>query len=319
MIKSNYFKKNFFLYSYIKNFFLVIFFLFVIYKINQNIKFFEEKILVNLSLVLTIFLIYIIHHNFVNLRLYVLFKMCTQYSGSFFHFAKTYFESMMFNILLSHTGSAHRSIELKKKKVKYSQFLGLFYISYFGYLIINILLFNLEIFFIDDISDKFKLSALSIFLIIFICSILLPAISKTLLSKFQFIKLEFINKIFNFSLIVFDFIKSNALKTKAILIMIVFISISHCLEFLVFYFSYDLFINNVKIKTLMIMFSISFILDRTPIVANIPGLNETIFATISVPMGLYFNESFFIKLTQRFMTYFSVIINFLFFKYFKKK
>ena len=74
--------------------------------------------------------------------------------------------------------------------------------------------------------------------------------------------------------------------------------------------------TELKIETLIILFSLSFVFDRVPIISNIPGLNETIFAAISVPMGLYFNESFLTKLTLRFTGYFSVILNLLVYRFF---
>lgn len=303
------------LYRYFKGIVFTIFFIFIIYKIYENFNFFEEKILLNIPLILIIFFVHNIHHNFLNLRLFLLIKNCTNYIGSYFNWAQIFFDSLTFNILISHTGSVYRAVELKKRNVEFKQFLGLYYISFLGYLIVNILLINLEILFIDEVPQKFKLSVFIILLFTLLISVSIPRLSKIFISIFNFLKLELFKKIANISLIIIDFIKTSVQKSKTLLIVFVFSSISHFFEFLLFYLSYDLFMDQVNIEILIILFSISFMLDRIPILSNIPGLNETIFAIFSVPLGLYFNESFLIKLVLRFTGYFSVIFNFIIYKY----
>jgi len=314
MINLNIILKN--LYNFTKRLVFVIFFIFVLNQVFKNLKFFEIKFIENLPLILLIFFIHIIHHNFLNLRLYLLIKNCTNYSGSFFNWAKIFFGSLAFNLMISHTGSAYRAIELKKNNVEYEKFLGLYYISFLGYLIVNLLLINIEILFIDDVTENLKWYIFFIFSIIFCLAIFFPYLSSLLINKFQIYNIKIIKKIFNIGLTILFFIKNSVKKSGTILIIIVFSSTSHLFEFLLFYLSYDLFMTELKIETLIILFSLSFVLDRVPIISNIPGLNETIFAAISVPMGLYFNESFLTKLTLRFTGYFSVILNLLVYRFF---
>ena len=69
--------------------------------------------------------------------------------------------------------------------------------------------------------------------------------------------------------------------------------------------------KNRSIK--LILFGLSFILDRIPLISNIPGMNEILFASISIPLGLFFYEGLILKLILRITGIISIFINYLVF------
>ena len=76
---------------------------------------------------------------------------------------------------------------------------------------------------------------------------------------------------------------------------------------------------NLELETLLILFGISFILDRVPYISNIPGINEVLFASISIPLGLYFEQGLLLKLLLRLIAIISIIINYTSFYFLNKK
>jgi hypothetical protein len=299
-------------YNLIKYSVFFIFFIFIIYEINSNFNFVKSKLITQFPILLIIIIAHILHHNILSLRIYFVLRICTNFVGTYIQWLKIYFESLIFNILISHTGSVYRAAELKKKNVAYKEFIGVYYISYLSYLIMNLFLVLMEVLLIKNVSQEFKLITFGTFISIFLIGFLVPIFSIYVIKYFKRFKLVFFEKItYNLNFI-FLFIKKSFFTLKTIIILIIFGILSHFFEILLFYLSYDLFISDFKIEIMILLFTVSFLLDRIPIFSNIPGVTETIFAGIGIPFGLFFHEGFLIKLLLRITGYVSICFNFIF-------
>ncbi len=296
-------------YNLIKYSVFIFFIFFIIFEINSNFNFVYSKLFKNLPVILFILSANVIYQNVLSLRIYFVIKVCTRFNGSFIEWLKIYFESLIFNVLVSHTGSAYRATELKKKNVAYKEFLGIYYISYLSYLTINLLLIVIELSFLKFVSKDFKIFTLIGFFLIFLITFLTPSILSIFINLLKNFKFKILDKIFNNLKIILNFIKKSFFSFKLILILIIFGFLTHFFEILLFYLSYNFFIDNFKIEIMILLFAVSFLLDRMPVFSTIPGVSETIFAGISIPFGLFFYEGFLIKLLLRITAYLSICIN----------
>ena len=84
-------------------------------------------------------------------------------------------------------------------------------------------------------------------------------------------------------------------------------------ELYIFYLSSLIIQSDLAIKSVLILFGLSFILDRIPLISNIPGMNEILFVSISIPLGLFFYEGLILKLILRITGIISIFINYLVF------
>ena len=95
------------------------------------------------------------------------------------------------------------------------------------------------------------------------------------------------------------------------LLFILFIStiIIHIIELSFFYIICNIFLENVNLQVIIALFAASFIIDRIPFISEIPGVSEIILGTLFLPLGFYFVDGVFIKLTSRVINYISVMFN----------
>ncbi len=103
------------------------------------------------------------------------------------------------------------------------------------------------------------------------------------------------------------------IKDKNILItLFIFGLICHLLELGLFYLSFNIFLGETALSKIIILFGISFVLDRIPIIRDIPGFSEIIFATVLVPFGFEFTYSLLTKFLLRFTGIIALGINYIF-------
>jgi hypothetical protein len=55
----------------------------------------------------------------------------------------------------------------------------------------------------------------------------------------------------------------------------------HLVELYIFYISSVIIQSDLAIKSVLILFTLNFILDRIPLISNIPGINEILFRSIN--------------------------------------
>jgi hypothetical protein len=312
-------KKHFFI---LKNLFITLCAVFLCYEIYINFNTIENIFIKNYIGLVLVVLLKILHLNIISLRNFVIFVICGKYKGKFIDWSQIFFESLILNTLVSHTGSVYRAIETKKRGLDYKKYAGLFYILFISYISINILLVFIELTFIKEVSFQFKINLLLIFLSLFLMAIYTPKLVDLIShhnSYFKRIyKFKVIKKFFEAYHIVFIFLKNQTFLKKTILYLLGYGITIHLIELYIFYVSSNIILDNLELKTLIILFGINFILDRVPFISNIPGINEIIFASISIPLGLYFHQGLLLKLLLRITGIISIMINYISFYFLNK-
>tara|TARA_B110000003_G_scaffold263101_1_gene286405 strand:- start:99 stop:1067 length:969 start_codon:yes stop_codon:yes gene_type:complete len=291
---------------------LVIFFVIVAYllfKADYNLNQIYEKINTGFYSILLIIFLHILHLNFVNMRMFLVFKLGLKKFIDYFSWMKLYFESLGMNIVLSHTGTAYRAYELKKKGIQYRSFLSFFYILFFSYVIFNMIFILLELIIFLDGDLKLKLYYIAFLIFVIVGFLILPIFLHKL---FNFLRKKLMKNFFGY---IYKIQNSINLQIKKILydknilkVLFGFGLINHIFEISLFYFSFNVFLGETAPSTLVILFGLSFILDRIPIIRDIPGFSEVLFATATIPFGFDFTYS----LLTKFLLIFTGIISLLF-------
>ena len=113
--------------------------------------------------------------------------------------------------------------------------------------------------------------------------------------------------------LIYLFITTQSFLKKTILYLLGYGIAIHFVELYIFYISSVVIQPDLAIKSVLILFGLNFILDRIPLFANIPGINEILFASISIPLGLFFYEGLILKLILRFTGIISIFFNYFIF------
>ena len=310
-------------YLILKNLLILICISFLSYEIYKNYNYVELKLKNNINIILLIIFSKLIFQNLLSLRNYSIYKICTNYRGKFIDWSQIFFESLILNFLASHSGSVYRAIETKKRGLEYKKYIGIFYILFTSYILINVFLVMMEIIFIQEIGFQFKMNLLLIFLILFTLIVYSPKILQIFI-KYNFFKeniykYKFLKKIFDVYDLIFSFIKSQIFLKKTIFYLIGYGIIIHLIELYIFYITSMIIQPEIAIKTILILFGLNFILDRIPFVSSIPGINEVLFASISIPLGLFFFEGLVLRLVIRISSITSIFLNYLIFYFLNLK
>lgn len=308
-------KKKFF--NIAKNLLIFICLIFLFYEVYKNYSYIEIKVKNNKNFLFFVVLITILNFNLISLRNFSIYRLCAKYGGKFIDWGQIFFESLILNILVSHTGSVYRAIELKKRGLEYKNYIGLFYILFTSYILINIFLVFIELIFLNEVNLQFKINLLLIFLIILSLVLVSPKFLRSII-EFNFIKknihkYNLLEKFFDTYKLIFIYVKKQSSIKKTFYYLLGFGIIIHLVELYIFYISSIIILDNIGLKTLIILFGLSFILDRIPFISSIPGVKEILFASISIPLGLYFIEGLVLKLILRVAETIAIFFNFLIF------
>jgi hypothetical protein len=299
--------------KYIKLLIFLFIFSFLIFQANYNLSQIYENLENNFSNILLIVLLHIVYLNCVCLRIFLVFKIGLKKFLFYFEWMKLYFESLNMNIVASHTGTAYRAYVLKKNGVKYSDFLSFFYILFFSYFLFNLFYILLELIYFLNGDFKLKIYYLIILSLFCIVFFLLPNL---ILFLINFTKKIFSRKVFSYIYKIqnsMNLMFKYLIKNKDILkTLVIFGFIFHIFEISLFYLSFSIFNLEFSISTFLILFAIFFVLDRLPIIRDIPGFSEILFATATIPFGFDFTYSFLSKFLLRFTGILSSGLNYIF-------
>jgi hypothetical protein len=269
--------------------------------ISNNIIF----LLILLVLQLCYLLIY-------NLRTYSVYKNFLNKSISIYFWSTFFFKSLIYNISINSAGTIYRALVLKRMGIKYEKFLSIFLLLFLSYFIINFFYILLEVLFFTDLNLKLKFSYLLIFLLLFFFMVLIPKTLTIILKKLILININIKKIIYIFNFLV-NFFKKKSLN-KSFYNIFILGSALHFFELLTFYFSCKIFITDFSFEKILLLFVVSFLLDRIPFVSSIVGSNEIIFGFFSTYLGLLFHEGvlikFIIRLTGVIVIVFSFIYSF---------
>ena len=299
--------------KYLKLLTFLFIFGYLVYQANYNLNQIYEKLESNFSNILVIVLLHIAHLNCVCLRMFLVFKIGLKKFLFYFKWMKLFFESLNMNFAASHTGTAYRAYVLKKNGVKYTDFLSFFYILFFSYLLSNLFFILIELIYFLNGDLKLKIYYLIIVLFFFISFILLLIL---ILFLINFTKKIFSRKVFSYIYKIqnsMNLMFKYLIKNKDILkTLVIFGFIFHIFEISLFYLSFSIFNLEFSISTFLILFAIFFVLDRLPIIRDIPGFSEILFATATIPFGFDFTFSFLTKFLLRFTGILSSGFNYIF-------
>jgi hypothetical protein len=212
---------------------------------------------------------------------------------------------LIINSIIALSGTAYRAIALKKRDINYTKFIAINYLLLGSYISISLLLVSLELLFINTNFSKVSiiLAGILILILFFFGPTILENFTKfffkfKILSKFEVP----VNKLF-------EIIKKIFSKKKVIIILFLNTIIVHIFEIVLFYFVCTIFLGNINAQTIIILFVVSFIIDRIPFVAETPGFSEIIIGFIGVSLGFVFVDGAILKLLLRLLTYFSILLN----------
>ena len=285
-------------------FFLFLFCIgFLSYEINKNLENIKE-ININITEIYFIFIISVVFFNMISLRAFLLIKYSIGYIYSYSDWSKIHFESLILNSVISFSGTVYKAVQLKKRNVNYTQFIAITFLILASYITISLIFILLE----TALLQKKFFEIYIIFVAVIVLTIFFSPIIFENLIKF-FIKFKIFNKflgsIYNLSKI----LKEIYFKKIVVVILCLNTIIVHVFEIVIFYLVCDIFLENINLQTIIILFLASFVIDRIPFVSEIPGASEVILGIVGVPLGFFFIDIAIVKLVIRFLNYFSIILN----------
>lgn len=284
----------------------------IFYNKNLIINIISNNIII-LLILLVLQLCYLLIYNF---RTYSVYKNFLNKSVSIYFWSTFFFKSLIYNISINSAGTIYRALVLKKMGIKYEKFLSIFFLLFFSYFIINYFYILLEVFFFTDLSLKLKLTYLLIFLVLLVFFVLIPKILTIIFKKFVFSNINIKKIIYIFNFLV-NFFKKKSLNKNFYNIFILG-SALHFFELLIFYFSCKIFIADFSFEKILLLFVVSFLLDRIPFVSSIVGSNEIIFGFFSTYLGLLFHEGVLIKFIIRLTGVIVIVFSFIYSSFFLK-
>ena len=235
----------------------------------------------------------------------MLIKSSVGYAYSYSDWSKLYFQSLIINLIIPLSGTVYRAIELKKRDINYTKFIAASYLLVGSYISLSLLLASLELLFVNkNFSEAYIILAGILILIIFFFG---PIILENLINFFFKFKIlsKYLVSIYN----LFKIIKKIFLKKKVIIILFLNTIIIHIFEIVLFYLVCSIFLENLNVETIILLFVVNFIMDRIPFIAEAPGLSEIILGFVGLSLGFVFTDGAIIKLLLRLLTYFSILLN----------
>lgn len=298
--------------KYYKLIFFFVILTYLIFKAEYNFGQIYEKINTGFFNIIIIIIFHIIFFNLISLRMFLVLKLGLKKFLPYFNWTKIYFESLALNIVLSHAGTVYRAYVLKKNNIKYRSYISFFYVLFFSYIILNFFFILAELIILIDGDTFLKLYCLIVLILIILIFLILP--------NFVLYLIDLIKRFFpknNYQKIIFVIneiiskIKKLIIDKNILIILFIFGLICHVLELGLFYFSFNIFLGETTMSKIIILFGISFVLDRIPIIRNIPGFSEIIFATVLIPFGFEFTYSLLTKFLLRFSGIISIGFNYI--------
>ena len=115
------------IFNIFKNLVILFCIFYLLHEVYNNFDYIEFKFNNNKLTFLFIILIGVIHLNVLSLRNYQIYKICAKYAGKFYDWSQIYYESLILNILVSHTGSVYRQLKQKKEALNIKNMLEFLY------------------------------------------------------------------------------------------------------------------------------------------------------------------------------------------------
>ena len=289
--------------------------LFLFTKINQEFDNINNIIELNYNKLLFVFFLGLILVNLLNLRFYYFLKIVFVYSQNFLSWSRLFFFTSVLNIGLFGTGHAIRALELKKREISFRKYFSIYYVLMIMTLFINLFLVIIEyVYIIKEIKSSLLLITYVCLFIIFFFYLLYSRFINFFLKILKNISRLFLVQNFILTL---DLIINIVQNKKNNITFCIYKILIHFLELLIFYVVFFIFLNTKNYEVILLLFSLSFILNNTPFISGLPGLNEIIFGYLSTAYGLFFLDGALIQILLRLNIYVAIFLNLIFFYFLK--
>ena len=294
--------------SYIRNIFFLFFVCFIIYQINLNLEFILSNIFNNYYTLLLAILAYVSIFQLISVKSFYALKKGFKFKKNFKEWSQIFYESIIIQeTILSHVGFVYRSFFLKRNGLNVNKIVSFFTLLTFIFISTNFILIYLELNFFGAIKMKHQFH----FFLIFILIIFSPKILIEILKINFFKKINILKKVIKSLKKVIIKIR-EIIKNKVLFLNLIYFEIIIHFHYLILFFLSISFLSlKIELPTIIIMFGVSFLIDRLPFISSIPGLRESVFAILTTTVGLNFYEGFFIKLFLRILSLISLSINYL--------
>ena len=93
------------MFNILKNIITMICIIYLLYEVYKNYSYIEEKLIAYKNIFFLLIIIKIFNQNLLSLRNFSIYKICAKYQGKFNDWSQIFFESLIFNLLVSYTGS----------------------------------------------------------------------------------------------------------------------------------------------------------------------------------------------------------------------
>jgi len=291
----------------LKKYFKLIAFLicigFIVHEFGNNYEEILNKVELNLPKFLFLFLFSIIFFNIIALKVFIFTKSAMGYFYRFSDWSKLFFESLVLNAFFAFSGTVYKAIQLKKRGVNYTKFIAISYLLFSTYVLITLIFSLMELLFLQN----FFFESFIVLIIILISIFFIPTILRSLIKFFLVFKVFF--KFFEFISRGFESLKKIYFKKTTLTILCLNTIVVHIFEIVIFYLVCTNFLENINAQTIITLFVVSFVIDRLPFISDIPGTSEIIVGLAGVSFGIFFVDGAIIKLTLRFLKYFSILFN----------
>ncbi len=304
-------KKSFF------NILKIAVFLFCFYIIGKNI-FNEDKALeaiINFDyqyLIVIVFLSYIL--IFLQTRcIYNVILYTTDVKIKFTEWNQIFFNSQIFNMLITTSGFIYRAYKLKKFSMSLQNYININYFLAWFYLFFLLIFYSLEIYIF---ANSFTIYSYPPSYFLFLLTILIFIFPFCVLYIFpKNFKLggSIIEWIYEKSLNILFFSKQSILNKKLLLMLVKFGLFSHFFQFLTMYLLIKALNYDVSLQFIIIFFVINSLFDQIPITPKNIGITEIAMAFVGMQGGLIFSQGLTIKLLLRIINALTILSVSLFF------
>ena len=232
----------------------------------------------------------------------------TEINLKFHDWNKIFFNSQIFNMLLTSSGFFYRAIKLKSFSLSFHSFISINYFLAWFYLFFFLLFYTSEIlifarnFYIYSYSPIPFLIVLNL-IVFFSPFIILYFFPKNL--KFAGSVVEWV---YDKSFSILSFSKKNLFNKKLFFILIKFGILSHLTQFCTMYLLIQSLNLNIDFQFIIIFFVINSLLDQIPITPKNIGISELAMAFVGMQGGLIFSQGLMIKLVLRIISIFPILL-----------
>ena len=289
--------------KYLKFIFFILCAGYLSYELNNSLENIKE-IKINTPEIYFILITSVVFFNMISLRAFLLIKYSIGYFYSYSDWSKLHFESLILNSVISFSGTVYKAVQLKKRNVNYTQFIAVTYLILGSYIAISLIFILLETALLQKkFFEIYIIFGVAIVLAIFFSPIIFENLIKFFI-KFKIFN-KFLGSIYNLSKI----LKEIYFKKIVVITLCLNTIIVHVFEIVIFYLVCVIFLDNINLQTIIILFLASFLIDRIPFISDVPGASEVILGMIGVPLGFFFVDIAIVKLIIRFSNYFSILLN----------